>query len=289
MVDSGEMNNLLFAGPAGTGKTTLAYVIAKQLLGDSYKLNLYEFNASDDRGINFVREDIKKISSVLPINAKFKIIYLNEADNLTNDAQQALRRIIEKSSKNTRFIFDCNYPQKIKDPIMSRCTMFRFSKLPKESALLRMKYICNSESLKQFNLEILEAIYDITKGDMRKAIEQIDILSYKKDLTVADVYNSTEVEKDLKMFIKFLNQSNEQMASEMFFRMIDKGFNEIDILINLMNYIKENNIYTGMLYRSFLDELSEVDYRIGVGSTPDIQINGFIARMSKILIKVNKK
>jgi hypothetical protein len=91
------------------------------------------------------------------------------------------------------------------------------------------------------------------------------------------------------MFIKFLNQSNEQMASEMFFRMIDKGFNEIDILINLMNYIKENNIYTGMLYRSFLDELSEVDYRIGVGSTPDIQINGFIARMSKILIKVNKK
>ena len=127
MVEQKSIPHLLFTGPAGSGKTSLSLVIAKQLYGNSWRENFLELNASDDRGIDVVRNTIKDFARTKSIgDVPFKIIYLDECDSLTKEAQQALRRTMENYAAVTRFVLSCNYSSKIIDPIQSRCTIFRF-------------------------------------------------------------------------------------------------------------------------------------------------------------------
>ena len=167
-VESGSMPHLLFSGPAGVGKTTLSLVIAKQLFGDNWKQNTLELNASDERGIDIIRVKVKDFARTKAIgDVPFKLIYLDESDALTKDAQQALRRTMENYTKTCRFILSCNYSSKILDPIQSRCAVFRFKPLSEEDIIEVIEKVSNEEGL-IVNEEAKKALYDVCNGDCRR-------------------------------------------------------------------------------------------------------------------------
>src|SRR5437867_2306243 len=175
MKEPAEMPHLLFTGPAGIGKTTTALCMSRQLLGEDWKRDTLELNASDERGIKMVRERVKEFASVFKIRTskndekKFRIIILDEADEMTSEAQTALRRIIEDSSKTNRFIIVCNYLSQIIEPLQSRCVVFRFPRLAKEDVICYLKTISEKEGTK-FEEKALSQIYDVTSGDLRHSI-----------------------------------------------------------------------------------------------------------------------
>lgn len=169
--DENQLPHLLFYGPPGTGKTSTILACAKQLYSPGqFKSMVLELNASDDRGINIVREQILNFASTRTIfNDKFKLIILDEADAMTNDAQNALRRIIEKYTENVRFCIICNYLSKIIPALQPRCTRFRFAPVLPEQIMPRLKHIIEAEQLK-VDEDGLKAIIQLSRGDMRKVL-----------------------------------------------------------------------------------------------------------------------
>ncbi|HVD20873.1 MAG TPA: replication factor C small subunit, partial [Nitrososphaera sp.] len=174
MIKSPDIPHMLFAGPAGVGKTTTALCIAIELLGEEWRKNTLELNASDERGIKMVRERVKEFAASIKLAGdkefgKPKIIILDEADEMTSEAQTALRRIIEDSARTTRFVIICNYLSQIIEPIQSRCVVFRFTRLPKEDVIGHLKMICEQQKVK-YEEKALAQIYEATGGDLRHSI-----------------------------------------------------------------------------------------------------------------------
>src|SRR3989344_5631822 len=177
MTNSFNIPHLLFAGPAGTGKSTLALVIVKQLYKDIWRDNYLELNASDERGINVVREKVKNFARTKSLgDVQFKVIFLDEADALTPEAQQALRRTMENYSGTCRFILSCNYSSKIIDPIQSRCSMFRFKLLEKKDIEKVIQKISEREKL-VVKSDAVEMLYEGSEGDCRRVINLLQATS----------------------------------------------------------------------------------------------------------------
>lgn len=197
-VETGELPHLLLYGPPGTGKTSIILALGYELFGPQLmNERILELNASDERGIDTVREKIitfakESINSVDPKYPcpPYKIIVLDEADAITLDAQSALRKVIETSSKITRFCFTCNYIDKIIDPIVSRCVKFRFKPIDKKSIVERLKFIAHRERIK-LDDECYDKIYEISEGDARKAIMVLQntkyIFNMKKNINANDI------------------------------------------------------------------------------------------------------
>jgi len=169
--------NMLFAGPAGVGKTTSAHALSHELYGDSWSDNFTELNASDERGIDVVRDKIKNFARTSPVgDADYKVIFLDEADSLTRDAQPALRRTMEMYTNTCRFILSCNYSSNIIDPIQSRCTVFRFSPVDDDAIVERLRYIADEE-----DVEVTDDGYDalayVADGDVRRAVNAVQAAS----------------------------------------------------------------------------------------------------------------
>jgi len=170
---SRNIPHCIFAGPPGTGKTTAALCLARDLYGDVFREHLMELNASDERGINVVRETVKTFARVRTLGEiPFKILILDEADNMTRDAQQALRRTMERYTRTCRFILIANYSGKIIEPIQSRCAPFRFSYLPRQEQDLYLKRVASGENI-TLQEDGLNAIFDVCEGDLRKAINSL--------------------------------------------------------------------------------------------------------------------
>lgn len=170
LVQALNIPHLLFAGPAGTGKSTLALAVVKTLFGDVWRDNYLELNASDERGIDVIRQKVKDFARTKALeNIPFKVIFLDEADALTKEAQQALRRTMENYTGTCRFILSCNYSSNIIDPIQSRCVVFRFKLLEKKDIVEIIRKIAEKENLKLTN-DAFESLYDASEGDCRKAI-----------------------------------------------------------------------------------------------------------------------
>ncbi|KAH7649899.1 replication factor C like AAA ATpase [Cryptosporidium bovis] len=185
---SGNMPHLLFYGPPGTGKTSAILALARELFGPSeFRNRILELNASDERGINVVREKIKTWTRQIVQTNKsheltgkqlpfWKIVILDEAEMMTSDAQSALRRIIEMSAKNTRFVIICNYISKIIEPLASRCAKFRFQPISVEAQIERLKFISESENIEYEN-GLFESIVNLTDGDLRRGITILQSVS----------------------------------------------------------------------------------------------------------------
>lgn len=201
-----DLPNLLFYGPPGTGKTSTILAASRDLFGEMYKTRVLELNASDERGINVVREKVKNFSQQTASGTRpdgrpcppFKIVILDEADSMTNPAQAALRRTMEKQSKTTRFCLICNYVSRIIEPIASRCAKFRFKPLAEEILTQRLKGICEQENI-SCNEEGLKALLYTSEGDLRKAITFLQSASRLKaedTITQADIYEIAGVIPD---------------------------------------------------------------------------------------------
>jgi len=206
LTNSLNIPHLLFAGPAGTGKSTLALIIVKQLYGQNWRENYLELNASDERGINIVREKVKNFARTKSIgNVPFKVIFLDEADALTPEAQQALRRTMENYSSTCRFVLSCNYSSKIIDPIQSRCAIFRFKLLEKKDIEKYINRISEFEKL-TISPEAIETIYEGSEGDCRRATNLLQsTASISPNITseLASTIISNAKPKDIKLVLDY--------------------------------------------------------------------------------------
>ncbi|KAJ2413709.1 Subunit of heteropentameric Replication factor C (RF-C), partial [Coemansia sp. RSA 2531] len=176
-LETKNLPHLLFYGPPGTGKTSTILALTRDMYGpEAAKTRVLELNASDERGISVVREKVKTFARAVVSQADprypsppYKIVILDEADSMTTDAQAALRRIIEKYSRITRFCLICNYVSRIIEPLASRCTKFRFKSLPREQAVARVEHVASVESV-NCQEGAVAALVDCAAGDLRRAI-----------------------------------------------------------------------------------------------------------------------
>ncbi|XP_034934645.1 replication factor C subunit 4 isoform X2 [Chelonus insularis] len=206
-MSGGDFPNLLFYGPPGTGKTSTILAAARQLFGNIYKDRILELNASDERGIDVIRDKVKSFSQLTASNTRpdgkpcpsFKIVILDEADSMTHAAQSALRRTMEKESHSTRFCLICNYVSRIIEPLTSRCTKFRFKPLGQEKIIEKLEYIAKEENI-QCDKYVLTKLVDASGGDLRKAITSLQSVSRLKgtssEITTTDVIEVTGVVPD---------------------------------------------------------------------------------------------
>lgn len=282
------MPHLLLAGIPGTGKTTMALCIARELFGDNWKTFTLELNASDERGINTVRDRIKGFSRYSRAsfgNVPFAIIILDESDQMTRPAQTALRRIMETSSRTSRFILICNYSNKIIEPIQSRCAIFRFSKLNKTAMVDHIKNIAEKEKL-QVSSEVAEKIIDYSNGDLRYAINALQTAAaYGEgeitEKTVLQVVGEASPKQVQLMLTRALS-GNFSEARKMMYDLIGQyGFSGSEIVRQVQRELMKVSYLTDSQKAELTNIIGEYDYRLTQGANSDIQLSALLAQFSK--------
>ena len=285
-VEEKNMPHLLFAGPPGTGKTTAAHCLAHDLYGENYRQYMLELNASDERGIDVIRSKVKEFARTrVAANIPFKIVLLDEADNMTADAQQALRRLMEMYTATTRFILIANYPSKIIEPIQSRCAVFRFTPLKKEDVVSRLKWIADQEKV-EYDLEALEAIYELSEGDMRRAINVLQAAAALGKITVESVYKVVGLAhpREIRQMIQLALAGNFNEARDKLRElMINYGLSGLDVIKQVHREIFSQDIKLPDEYKIIIADLAgEIQFRLVEGADDEIQLNAFLARLAFI-------
>jgi replication factor C small subunit len=276
-----NLPHLLFTGSAGVGKTTAAVTLAREFFGESWQMNFRELNASDERGIDVVRNQIKQFARTSPLgDATFKILFLDEADALTTDAQSALRRTMETYAQTCRFILSCNYSSKIIDPIQSRCAIYRFKPLGARAVKEEISRIASREGL-MVTPGAKDAIVYIAQGDMRKAINALQ----------GAAILSTSIEEH--MVYAITSNARPDEIEELLAVSLEGDFDGAEsLLANLLHQrgIAPNELinqcYRALIKRKMdrslkvvmIDILGETDFRLSEGANSDIQMEALIAR-----------
>jgi replication factor C small subunit len=289
-----NLPHLLFSGPPGVGKTASAVSIAREIFGeDLWRENFTELNASDERGIDVVRTKIKNFAKTAPIGgAGFKIIFLDEADALTSDAQAALRRTMERFSSNCRFILSCNYSSKIIEPIQSRCAVYRFRRLSDEAIRERLDYIAKDQGL-TITEDGYEALIYVAQGDMRKAVNSLQAAAFidtEKPISRETIYRTTATAnpEDIKSLIETALLGNFRAARKELNRLLyEEGLSGEDIVGQIYRVISEMDNRTvldlGLSERrivELIDIVGEIDFRLTEGASEKIQLEALLAHFA---------
>ncbi|MDJ0269639.1 MAG: replication factor C small subunit [Aigarchaeota archaeon] len=285
-----QVPHMLFAGPPGTGKTASAHAFARELYGPNYLTEglFVEINASDERGIQTIREKVKMYARSVPFGPiGFRILLLDESDQLTDDAQHAFRRTMEQFSATCRFILVANYSNRIIEPIQSRCAVLRFRPLPRDKVIEHLGKIAKNEGL-NISSAALEAIYDFSEGDMRKSINILQAaVSISRDVDEKTVYqvigyvSRGEVRRLLELGLSGKISEARDLLRELLYL---QGVAPSDLLTAIYREIGQLDISEEDKVE-ILDALGEADFRIAEGGTPEIQILALVSKLAKKMRK----
>ena len=276
MAQSGMIPHLLFYGPAGTGKTTSALIIK-----DMLKQNFLELNASDDRGIAVIRDTVKDFASTLPIGSDFKILFFDEADNLTKDAQQALRRLMEKYQKTCKFILSCNFPHMLIDPIRSRCAEFKYAQISREAMLSRLRWICDQEGI-SIEDKALKRLITNSEGDMRAALNKLEkVANSGRTIKLKDIEQSSSDEY-LASLIHSSMSGEFIKARKIAYELIRENGTDVRQLISEMHGAIIRSDLADNLKAQAILEIAEADAVIVTGSSKAIQLDALLVKMGGI-------
>jgi len=277
-----DLPNLLFSGPAGVGKTTSALAIAREVYGDDWRDNFLELNASDERGIDVVRDRIKNFARSSFGGYDYRIIFLDEADSLTNDAQSALRRTMEQFSHNTRFVLSCNYSSKIIDPIQSRCAVFRFGPLSDEAIAEYVREIADDQGIETTG-DGVDALVYAADGDMRKAINALQaaaVMGETVDESAVFTITSTARPDDIEEMVGMALAGDFGKARATLDELLtERGMAGGDVIDQIHRSVWEFDLDDSDAVR-VLDRVGEADYRITEGANERVQLEAMLASLA---------
>jgi len=285
----GNVPHLIISGMPGIGKTTSIHCLAHQLLGDAYKEGVLELNASDERGIDVVRNKIKAFAQkkvTLPAG-RHKIVILDEADSMTAGAQQALRRTMEIYSNTTRFCLACNMSNKIIEPIQSRCAILRYAKLSDREVLQRLLEICAEEKV-EYNDDGLTALIFTSEGDMRQAINNLQstwsgfgFVSGDNVFKVCDQPHPITVRSMIRACSKGDIENSMVKLQELW----DQGYSAVDIIVTIFRVVKTFDELPEYTKLEYIKEIGFTHMRILEGVGTLMQLGGLVARLCKMNLK----
>ncbi|MDO8556362.1 MAG: replication factor C small subunit [Nanoarchaeota archaeon] len=284
-VKSKNLPHMLFSGPAGVGKTTSALIIAKELYGDNWHQNFLELNASDARGIDTVRSIIKDFCRTKAVGINLpKLLFLDEADALTKDAQHSLRRLMETYSDTARFILSCNYSSKIIDPIQSRCALFRFRPLERKDIKTILENVAQQEKI-TIEEEALQSIIDVAEGDARRAENILQsCASVTDNITkkiVFDVASAAEPKEVLEVLQLALNKDFQKSRNKLLDIMVNHGLSGIDIIKQIHKELWNLKIEDKQKIH-LLEKCADTEFRMVEGSDEYLQLENFLAQLTVI-------
>lgn len=277
--DDDAVPHMLFHGPPGTGKTASIVAFAREVYGDSWRNNLTEMNASDERGIDTIRDKVKGIARSSPAgDAEYQILFLDEADSLTSDAQASLRRIMEKYSDVTRFFLSCNYPNQLIDAIQSRCTMFRFGRMDNEKVMKVVENVANQEGL-AVSVDHIGELVEASNGDARTAINSLQSAAMNGEVTKESISSVIGLvdEKLIEEIVDLAIGGRTKEAMQKFDEeLLKEGANSNLLGDAFLREIKSRDMPAPGKTK-IIDKLAEVDWRVRQGANYNVQWHSFIA------------
>jgi replication factor C subunit 2/4 len=284
----GNCPNVILSGPPGTGKTTSILCLARQMLGTSMKEAVLELNASDDRGIDVVRNKIKMFAqkkTTLP-PGRHKIIILDEADSMTTGAQQALRRTMEVYANTTRFALACNVSSKIIEPIQSRCAILRYTRLADSEILSRLEHICTTEGV-PYTSEGMSALLFTSDGDMRNAINNMEAtFSGFGSVTDVNVFKVCDQPhpRVVHTILESCNAGDVDTALQHLNTLYNQGYAAVDLIGTLFRVARTLQVLSEERRVEFIKEIGVTHMRIVEGCGSIIQLHGLMARLCELAL-----